>query len=154
MLRSSTQQLGFACLLGAFALAACDFDPPRKRSSDDDDGGSGGATTIGAGGSIIIGGGGSTTGVGGGATTVGAGGSPDTTTTTTGAGGCNHAFDLPPSACVDCVEAMCCAEITACGNDGVCSACLMGQQTTGCDQNGALLDLSDCMYAYCSADCG
>jgi hypothetical protein len=145
MLQPSMKRIGVAFVLGVVALAACEPDTRKKKKSSDDDDGGTTTTTVGTGTSTSVGTGGSTT-VGTGTST--------TTSTTSGVGGCNHAFEFPPSSCADCLEDWCCYELTVCGNDGVCAACLTGQQTTGCDQNGPLLDLSDCAYGYCPGECG
>lgn len=157
MLRSTRfHRISLALLAGAFALAACEPDTRRRRSSDDDDGGKVSADDDGSGGSTFA------TGVGGGAT-IGAGGATTTTattattttSTTTGGGVCQHPFDFSAApSCGYCLEDFCCAETAACGNDGVCAACLTGQQSTGCDQNAALINLSNCAFSYCEFDCG
>lgn len=101
---------------------------------------------------------GSSSGSGGGGTGGGGTGGSTTTTgvtnsTTTGGMDCTGVLGDPTDACFTCIEGSCCAELDACLGDTNCSGCLSGSGTS-CDTDPLLADVSTCLDASCSAECG
>lgn len=68
---------------------------------------------------------------------------------------CNSGIhEVAKTECRDCLEAACCTDYVACGNDADCVACINGGDPAACELTTLDEDLIACRVNGCAAACG